>query len=78
MIFHLHFLHERGRTRELGLHVGESKVPFYPYFWIKDLLNVPVYLLAVVGILLWPYRLGEVELFEEANFLNSPVHIVPE
>jgi ubiquinol-cytochrome c reductase cytochrome b subunit len=28
--------------------------------------------------LLYPYSLGEVELFEEANYLNSPVHIVPE
>lgn len=29
-------------------------------------------------MLLFPYALGEVELFEEANYLRSPVHIVPE
>jgi len=29
-------------------------------------------------MLVYPYVLGEVELFEEANTINSPVHIVPE
>ena len=32
----------------------------------------------LVVMLLYPYSLGEVELFEEANFLNSPAHIIPE
>jgi len=32
----------------------------------------------LVCMLLYPYSLGEVELFEEANFLNSPAHIIPE
>jgi len=41
-------------------------------------MNLFVYLLFIIIILLFPYSLGEVELFEEANFLNSPVHIVPE
>ena len=27
---------------------------------------------------LYPYALGEVELYEEANPINSPMHIVPE
>jgi quinol-cytochrome oxidoreductase complex cytochrome b subunit len=29
-------------------------------------------------IIAFPYSLGEVELFEEANTLNSPLHILPE
>jgi len=36
------------------------------------------YLIFILFILLYPYSLGEVELFEEANPINSPVHIVPE
>jgi hypothetical protein len=42
------------------------------------MVNIVWYLLFVVVLLLYPYSLGEVELFEEANYLNSPVHIVPE
>jgi quinol-cytochrome oxidoreductase complex cytochrome b subunit len=76
--FHLLILHNRGRTRLVFSHSGVSKVTFYPYYWIKDAINVRVYMLLVVLILLYPYSLGEVELFEEANTLVSPTHIVPE
>lgn len=41
-------------------------------------MNIIWYLVFILFLLMFPYSLGEVELFEEANFLNSPVHIVPE
>lgn len=78
IILHLYFLHETGRTRGIYSHTGLEKVTFFPYFWIKDMMNIVWYLIFMVVMLLYPYSLGEVELFEEANFLNSPVHIVPE
>ena len=59
-------------------HLRVRKVTFYPYYWVKDRINVSVYMLLVALILLYPYSLGEVELFEEANTLVSPTHIVPE
>jgi len=37
-----------------------------------------VYIFFVFVLLLYPYSLGEVELFEESNLLRSPAHVVPE
>jgi ubiquinol-cytochrome c reductase cytochrome b subunit len=78
MIIHLHLLHNRGRTSVILYHGGLEKITFFPYYWVKDLINVVFYLIFILFILLYPYSLGEVELFEEANPINSPVHIVPE
>lgn len=78
MVLHLVFLHRRGRTRLMYSHSGVIKVRFYPFYWVKDIINVTVYLFLVALMLLYPYSIGEVELFEEANPLNRPVHIVPE
>jgi ubiquinol-cytochrome c reductase cytochrome b subunit len=71
-------LHDSGRTRLIYSHTGVGKIPFYPFYWVKDGLNVVAYLFYVVAMLIYPYSLGEVELFEEVNTLVSPVHIVPE
>jgi len=78
MALHLNFLHLTGRTNLLCSHRGLHKIRFYPYYWGKDAINILVYLLAFIFILLFPYSLREVELFEEANSLNSPIHILPE
>lgn len=78
ILIHLISLHKRGRTRIIFSHSGIEKIPFYPYYWVKDIINVIIYILFLVLILIYPYSLGEVELFEEANILNSPLHIVPE
>lgn len=78
MVFHLIFLHKRGRTSAVYSHAGLEKTSFFPFFWIKDGINVVWYIILVILILLFPYSIGEVELFEEANYLSSPVHIVPE
>jgi len=55
-----------------------EKLTFFPYYWVKDIINVIIYMGFLVAILLYPYALGEVELFEESNILSSPAHIVPE
>lgn len=78
LLLHLHFLHVRGSTRGIKSHSGCEKTSFYPYYWIKDLINLSIYLFVVGLMLIYPYLLGEVELFEESNFLKSPLHIVPE
>lgn len=78
MCIHLFLLHGRGRTRLVYLHRGVRKVTFYPYYWVKDGVSVVVYIFYVVIMLIYPYSLGEVELFEEINTLVSPTHIVPE
>lgn len=78
IIFHLISLHSRGSTSVYFSHRGINKIRFYPYYWVKDLINISIYLFFIFIILILPYSLGEVELFEETNTLSSPVHIVPE
>jgi len=41
-------------------------------------MNVVFYMVFLVLVLLYPYSMGEVELFEEVNYLRRPAHIVPE
>jgi ubiquinol-cytochrome c reductase cytochrome b subunit len=78
MLVHLNLLHVRGRTGQSFTHRGVSKVGFFPYYWVKDLLNVSVYFVFLSLSVAFPFALGEVELFEESDRITSPVHIVPE
>lgn len=78
IVLHLIFLHKTGSTNMLYITSGINKVTFFPFYWVKDLINLAWYLLFIVFVLLYPYTLGEVELFEEANPLVSPAHVVPE
>lgn len=78
ILVHLLLLHNTGRTSPLFRHSGLIKIPFYPFFWVKDIMNLFFYMVFIITMLLFPYSLGEPELFEEANSLNSPVHITPE
>lgn len=78
MFVHLNLLHRTGRTNLVCSHRGFRKTRFFPFYWGKDIINMVGYMLAFFLILVFPYSLGEVELFEEANSLNSPIHILPE
>ena len=78
LVIHLNFLHYTGSTRSSLTHSSLGKVTFYPYYWGKDAMNLVVYLVALFLMVSWPYALREVELYEEANAMSSPVHIVPE
>ena len=44
VLLHLIFLHDTGSSNPLGLTFSADKVPFSPYFSVKDLLGVVVYL----------------------------------
>jgi ubiquinol-cytochrome c reductase cytochrome b subunit len=56
-----------------------DKIPFHPYFTIKDLLGFLVILIALIILtLLRPNLLGDPDNFTPANPLVTPVHIQPE
>lgn len=76
---HLLFLHQTGSSNPLGLRLDADKVPFHPYFSVKDLGGFVVYFLILVFIALEaPWALGDPENFLPANPLVTPVHIQPE
>lgn len=78
ILVHLLFLHNRGRTSKLYVCSRTSKINFYPFFWLKDLYNLFIFFIFFFFLLYNPFSLGDSEIFLEADYLNSPVHIVPE
>lgn len=76
--FHIYFLHFYSRRRKLGFTSKQRKYSFYPFYWIKDLLNLIFYLIFVILILFFPFKLRDPLIFEEVNELISPIHIIPE
>lgn len=79
VIIHLVFLHEKGSNNPLGLNSSGDKLPFHPYFTIKDILGFSIVLFSFFFIVIsFPDYFGDPENFIEANPLVTPVHIQPE
>nr|YP_010463225.1 cytochrome b [Cavelerius yunnanensis]UPL65544.1 cytochrome b [Cavelerius excavatus]UUJ37749.1 cytochrome b [Cavelerius yunnanensis] len=78
-MIHLLFLHQTGSNNPVGLNSNYDKIPFHPYFTIKDLMGmmIIVYLLIMI-VLMEPRLLGDPENFIPANPMTTPVHIQPE
>lgn len=79
VILHLTFLHINGSRNPFGTNRNIYKIPFNPYFIIKDLLGFLIILfLFTFFILETPYLLGDPDNFIPANPINTPTHIKPE
>jgi ubiquinol-cytochrome c reductase cytochrome b subunit len=76
--FHLIFLHATGRTSSLFCYLELDKITFFPYYLVKDLLNLVGFIVFFFLIMSFPFVLGDPEIFLESNFLVRPIHIVPE
>jgi quinol-cytochrome oxidoreductase complex cytochrome b subunit len=73
------FLHEEKSRNPLGINFSTDKVPFHPYFSIKDLRRICLFIFLFVLInLLNPFVLIDPENFTPANPLSTPPHIQPE
>nr|YP_009485628.1 cytochrome b [Inara alboguttata]AVZ00764.1 cytochrome b [Inara alboguttata] len=78
-MIHLLFLHQTGSSNPLGLKSNLDKIPFHPFFSIKDLMGVIITIFMFIMLnLLEPRILGDPENFIPANPLVTPVHIQPE
>nr|QCT05597.1 cytochrome b [Nesomys rufus]QCT05603.1 cytochrome b [Nesomys rufus]QCT05604.1 cytochrome b [Nesomys rufus]QCT05605.1 cytochrome b [Nesomys rufus]QCT05606.1 cytochrome b [Nesomys rufus] len=76
---HLLFLHETGSNNPSGLNSDADKIPFHPYYTLKDLLGVLLLMLMLVSLVLFsPDLLGDPDNYMPANPLNTPPHIKPE
>nr|YP_010233757.1 cytochrome b [Eophileurus chinensis]QSZ78126.1 cytochrome b [Eophileurus chinensis] len=79
IIIHLLFLHQTGSNNPLGVNSNIDKVPFHPYFVLKDLVGFLVMTGALsILVLTSPYALSDPENFTPANPLVTPIHIQPE
>nr|ATF28628.1 cytochrome b [Peuceptyelus minutus] len=76
---HIFFLHQTGSNNPLGLQSNMDKIPFHPYFSIKDLMGFMIILMMFMMLnLMEPYMLGDPDNFLPANSLVTPIHIKPE
>nr|QHB76955.1 cytochrome b [Hylomyscus denniae] len=79
VIVHLLFLHETGSNNPTGLNSDSDKIPFHPYYTIKDILGVIImFLFLMTLVLFFPDLLGDPDNYTPANPLNTPPHIKPE
>lgn len=80
-LLHIYLLHKYGSNNPLGLDLyrDKNKLPFYPYFYIKDLLGLILFFIFyLIFVFYFPNILGHSDNYIEANPMITPAHIVPE
>jgi len=79
VIIHLALLHKDGSNNPIGVDTFVETIPFYPYFYVKDLLALYGYLIVfAILVFYYPNLLGHPDNYIPANPLSTPAHIVPE
>jgi len=79
IILHFMFLHKVGSSNNLELNNKGDKIPFHPYYTIKDLVNVIFFVSFYIFIIRWgPNLLAHSDNYIPADPLVTPSHIVPE
>ncbi|MCZ6500561.1 MAG: cytochrome bc complex cytochrome b subunit [Gammaproteobacteria bacterium] len=90
VIAHILALHEVGSNNPDGIEIKENKdakgiprdgIPFHPYYTVKDIMGVAVFLAAFSAVVFFAPEMGGYFLehanFEPANSLKTPEHIAP-
>jgi len=78
-LLHLALLHKDGSNNPLGVDTSVDKVPFYPYFIVKDLFAFFIFTLVFsIFVFYFPNAMGHPDNYIPANPLVTPAHIVPE
>jgi quinol-cytochrome oxidoreductase complex cytochrome b subunit len=81
VFLHLWALHRFGSNNPLGIDAKgpQDKIPFHPYYTIKDSFGLAVFLMVFLGFVFFaPNYMGHPDNYIPANPLNTPPHIVPE
>lgn len=90
VFLHLVGLHQVGSNNPDGVEIKQNKnehgiplegIPLHPYYTVKDILGVAVFLIVFATIVFYVPEMGgfflESENFIPANSLTTPEHIVP-
>nr|ADZ52854.1 cytochrome b [Paraechinus aethiopicus] len=78
-MIHLLFLHETGSNNPTGIISESEKIPFHPYYTIKDILGMILLIMMLTILTLFsPDLLSDPDNYTPANPLNTPPHIKPE
>ncbi len=90
VVMHILALHEVGSNNPDGIEIKKLKdengvpldgIPFHPYYTVKDIVGVVVFLFVFCTVVFFFPEMGgyflEKPNFEEANALKTPAHIAP-
>lgn len=90
VVLHILALHEVGSNNPLGVDIKKTKdengvpldgIPFHPYYTVKDIVGVVVFLFVFCAIVFFFPEMGgyflEKPNFEVANAFKTPAHIAP-
>jgi len=76
---HIALLHLNGSSNPLGIDSSYDLIPFYPYYVLKDLFSIFVFIFIFsVFVFFMPNYLGHSDNYIEANALVTPASITPE
>jgi len=79
VLIHLALLHRDGSNNPLGIDSSLDKISFYPYYYVKDLFALMVFITFYSFFLfLAPNYLGHPDNYIPADPMATPAHIVPE
>jgi quinol-cytochrome oxidoreductase complex cytochrome b subunit len=81
VFLHMVALHQHGSNNPLGIDARgpQDKIPFHPYYTVKDLFGTAVFFLVFAFFVFFaPDFFGEPDNYIPANPLQTPSHIVPE
>lgn len=79
VILHLALLHKDGSNNPLGINTNVDTVPFYPYYYVKDLFAFSMFVFVFAFfVFFYPNVLGHSDNYIPANSMVTPSHIVPE
>jgi len=90
VVLHILALHEVGSNNPDGVEIKKKKdkngvpldgIPFHPYYTVKDIVGVVVFLFVFCAVVFFFPEMGgyflEKPNFEQANALKTPEHIAP-
>ncbi len=90
VVLHILALHEVGSNNPMGIDIKKTKneagvpldgIPFHPYYTVKDIVGVVVFLFVFCAIVFFFPEMGgyflEKPNFEVANAFKTPEHIAP-
>nr|YP_010878958.1 cytochrome b [Batracomorphus curvatus]WHE42610.1 cytochrome b [Batracomorphus curvatus] len=79
VMLHLISLHSSGSNNPLGINSNLDKIPFHPFYSIKDIMGLSFMLLMFMMLIMTsPLLLSDPDNFTPANPMVTPIHIQPE
>lgn len=79
VVLHLLFLHQTGSRNPLGINRDSDRIPFHPYYSIKDSVGFSIAITVLITLVLFaPNLFRDPENFIKARSSTTPIHIKPE